>query len=72
MAAVLSTIQTQLREYDHDLHLDTPAATVQLDLLAGKCMKKHRLLSGDDIVRAMGELRNSKLRESSAPTVLSK
>ena len=63
VAAILSIIQTQLKTYDHDPFLDTAAGRVELDKLAGSCMKR-RLLSGDDIVCAMEKIGKTKRREA--------
>ena len=62
VSAVLTIIETQLRKYEHDPFLDTAAGRVELDKLAGTCMKK-RSLSGDDIVLAMDEIGRTKESE---------
>ena len=63
----LSIIQTQLQRHDHEPFLDTPAGRFKPDLLAGTCMRRKeeqmRWLSGDDIVRAMRDIRTTKRSE---------
>lgn len=66
VAAIFNIIQTQLQKYRRDPFLDTPEGRRKLDLLAGTCMRsgnKKRYLSGDDIVQAMGRIREAKRRE---------
>ena len=64
VAAAFSIIQTQLKEYHHDPFLDTAQGRVELNLLAGRCIKgedkRRRWLSGDDIVSAMESIRETK------------
>ena len=67
VAAAFSIIQTQLKEYHHDPFLDTAQGRVELDLLAGRCIKgedkRRRWLSGHDTDCAMKSIMETKRAE---------